>query len=372
METLACRGANCAEPVVVKKYSLCRRHYNRWNVYGDLNITQPREFCKKCGINPPEPPKRGGSFPEYCSKACRVAAAKESPATVERYRKVAHARKQRALARPLVSNECAVCAVGFESARKRLYCSKKCASWAGRHMGQNECKTDGCDRPMRAKGLCSSHYNKKFYPDRHKAMSAVLCAACGAIVARSTSLNKARRPACSSRCRSYLQSGRWPEDGKELIGPVARRAQSVDERLALLGVTGVVAGLGRKIISGTCPYCGTVFVDASRDASNKKFCSPHCTSRFHRRAGGSWITRAERLSIYERDGWVCQLCLDPVDADLHHSDDWAASLDHIVPRSKGGTHDHKNLRMVHRWCNAVLGDGSWVTEDFFAPADAGV
>lgn len=75
------------------------------------------------------------------------------------------------------------------------------------------------------------------------------------------------------------------------------------------------------------------------------------------------VTRAERLGIYERDGWVCQICTDPVDPDLPPNDTWSATLDHITPRSAGGDDSPSNLRLAHRWCNSVRGDLSHYTDD---------
>lgn len=87
-----------------------------------------------------------------------------------------------------------------------------------------------------------------------------------------------------------------------------------------------------------------------------------------RRPGSrAYIPPSVRQAIYERDGWVCQLCLDPVDrADLTGL--WAASLDHIIPFSQGGTDEPENLRLAHRWCNSVRGDERcWTAADLAPP-----
>ena len=68
-------------------------------------------------------------------------------------------------------------------------------------------------------------------------------------------------------------------------------------------------------------------------------------------SGAGFIDAAGRQAIYERDGWVCQLCGGPIDFGASaHAD--RASLDHIVPQSRGGSHDPSNLRMAHVGCNA--------------------
>ena len=71
--------------------------------------------------------------------------------------------------------------------------------------------------------------------------------------------------------------------------------------------------------------------------------------------GSAWIDPIVRQALYERDGWACSICGVPVDRDAHWNDDMAPSLDHIKPRSLGGTHDAENLRTAHRICNSVRG-----------------
>lgn len=67
------------------------------------------------------------------------------------------------------------------------------------------------------------------------------------------------------------------------------------------------------------------------------------------------ITKTMRQEIYERDGFVCQLCDGPVDLTLPWTDRWSATLDHIVPYSLGGPDDPENLRLAHRSCNSRRG-----------------
>jgi hypothetical protein len=58
------------------------------------------------------------------------------------------------------------------------------------------------------------------------------------------------------------------------------------------------------------------------------------------------------LEIFERDGWVCQLCKDPVDRSLAYPNPRSASLDHVLPIAKGGGHTRENAQLAHLGCNA--------------------
>ena len=72
-------------------------------------------------------------------------------------------------------------------------------------------------------------------------------------------------------------------------------------------------------------------------------------------SGTEFVDAPTRRAIYERDRWTCQLCLEPIDAGAtEHAD--RASLAHIIPQSRGGSHEPSNLRMAHVGCNASRRD----------------
>lgn len=100
---------------------------------------------------------------------------------------------------------------------------------------------------------------------------------------------------------------------------------------------------------GTCSKCGAAML--------KLLDAPLCSlCRGNRPGYNIKVTRAQRLAIYERDDWTCAICREAVDPDAPANTTWDATLDHIVPRSLGGSDDPVNLRLAHRWCNAVRGD----------------
>jgi 5-methylcytosine-specific restriction endonuclease McrA len=54
--------------------------------------------------------------------------------------------------------------------------------------------------------------------------------------------------------------------------------------------------------------------------------------------------------LLQRDGWQCGICHKRI---RRRKD---ASLDHIVPLARGGTHDLANVQVTHLFCNYSKGD----------------
>jgi 5-methylcytosine-specific restriction endonuclease McrA len=67
------------------------------------------------------------------------------------------------------------------------------------------------------------------------------------------------------------------------------------------------------------------------------------------RAKDNWIEDVDRQIVLERDEGICHICSDPVDPNEWH-------LDHVVPLSKGGTHEYANVAVSHPFCNESKGD----------------
>lgn len=94
-------------------------------------------------------------------------------------------------------------------------------------------------------------------------------------------------------------------------------------------------------------------VRAYAERNPDKMRAIHRAGRLRRR--GASVTRDYLDSeIYERDGWVCQLCDRPIDSSLcrrHHP--WGANIDHIIPTSKPffGPDERSNVWASHRDCN---------------------
>ena len=122
----------------------------------------------------------------------------------------------------------------------------------------------------------------------------------------------------------------------------------------------------RAFVEGPCSVCGERFMGLAAMGST---CSVWCqkAKKAERATAKAWeVSPRIRLLVFERDGWVCQLCHEPLDRGADPLSDWYPSLDHIVPRSKGGGHDPENLRATHRWCNAIRGAEDYHADLFVA------
>lgn len=122
-----------------------------------------------------------------------------------------------------------------------------------------------------------------------------------------------------------------------------------------------------KTISA-CETCGRTMVIAGKGM--RRYCTDDCrrASKTHRerkrrdkdnramRKRGAFVEQVQRTKVYERDGWVCQLCRKPVRRDKVVPHPLAPTLDHIVPLAGGGAHAYANVQLAHFMCNSAKSD----------------
>lgn len=120
------------------------------------------------------------------------------------------------------------------------------------------------------------------------------------------------------------------------------------------------AGAKTDLYRKSCDGCGDEFVTRFESST---WCSRGCSKAGHRFP----VSPKRRMKLYVRDGWRCQICSDLVDLDDFRfvvgrdgGEHFVAgplypSLDHIVPKSKGGGHESSNLRTAHCKCNSERG-----------------
>lgn len=63
----------------------------------------------------------------------------------------------------------------------------------------------------------------------------------------------------------------------------------------------------------------------------------------------------DSLTLFELFNWTCGICFNPIDKRLRVPNWKAATIDHIVPLCKGGTHTWDNVMPAHYICNQNKG-----------------
>lgn len=125
-------------------------------------------------------------------------------------------------------------------------------------------------------------------------------------------------------------------------------------------ISRVVWGSGVVECTDKCLFCGRP-INTRRES--KKFCSRTCRSRANpgddrkrcRRYGVYYDPDVKREQVFERDGYICQICGIKCDInDLGWGSNGAThpTIDHIIPLSKGGTHTWDNVQCACGLCNS--------------------
>lgn len=202
--------------------------------------------------------------------------------------------------------------------------------------GTRTCSIEGCGRPFLAREMCSTHYSrwrKQGGQPRPKAFISRTerrCSKCEAV----------KHPS------EFYSSGGWCAECHRAHS----RRNYVPTRLPLPACY--------------CVECGEKFRPFRRTDIT---CTRNCADQRARRFGRleSNLTRAMRRLVqvevvssevvFDRDDWICQICHEDIPRDSSWPDALSASLDHILPLSRGGEHSYVNCQASHLGCNRSKG-----------------
>lgn len=140
-------------------------------------------------------------------------------------------------------------------------------------------------------------------------MSGRSCARCGVDISH----RDKRSRHCSPRCRDRDYEG-------AAVGTI-RRCENCSAEFAPT--------------KGTQRFCSKSCRDRADVIRNRSAYNQRNAERRARERGARIGDRFTREDVFDRDGYICQLCLTPIDWDLVGRNPGAASLDHIVPLNKG-------------------------------------
>jgi 5-methylcytosine-specific restriction endonuclease McrA len=91
-----------------------------------------------------------------------------------------------------------------------------------------------------------------------------------------------------------------------------------------------------------------------RNRAWKKANRASCTDRQNKRNAALYTVTVEDVSLadlFKRDHGRCQLCGHKLSMDTKRPDPRTPTRDHIIPLSKGGTHERTNMQLACDVCN---------------------
>ena len=120
----------------------------------------------------------------------------------------------------------------------------------------------------------------------------------------------------------------------------------VSEIMASLEAKGVIVKIGEPTRSGTAyKICMPEQIEACREKMRQAQSSSNQSSVDVDERIDYYNVRENRISIYERDGYTCYKCGKLLTR-------WDATLDHILPVSRGGKNTKDNLITCCLLCNS--------------------
>lgn len=229
-------------------------------------------------------------------------------------------------------------------------------------MADRICSQNGCERKVLGRGLCPSHYSAWH---RAQLKYTITCATCG----KEAQVARRRTKHCSHQCGidavnaniAGISVDEWRSRPKELRRPRRWRRKQAKIDKAARGSRGRTIWVARK-----CKMCGQSFTVPS--SYPDRCCSTTCTklnkdevlfrkkARRRARKRNAYIEAVDRLEVFKRDGWRCYICgKKTVDRKQWHKR--KATVDHVIPLAKGGTHEMANCRTACWMCNSSKSDG---------------
>ncbi len=252
---------------------------------------------------------------KFCSARCRYR---------ERERKRAATVLPRAeylamLAESTAQNRSFECAQCGQVSRRKLSGTNKASGYANKYCSLG-CRDAAYRDAAMSKRLAASPYSPCF---------ARYCVCCAAPF-----VTRTQRRTCGAACAARAAG--------QAAHRTAARTVACDECAALFCP---LYGATHATLCGLC-------AEARRRAHKRV----HRLARKARQRGVT-VEPVNAIRVFERDGWLCQLCgiSTPRSKRGTYVDD-APELDHIVALARGGEHSYRNTQCACRRCNALKSD----------------
>lgn len=204
------------------------------------------------------------------------------------------------------------------------------------------------------------------------------CVMCDAPTFGGKSQRGPRSEYCSAECKNAARTAR--ARASVAVSTCAGCPKAARPKSKFCSVDCRLAHQVRQRPARACEWepCGSLFVPLGRHGSSSRFCCKSHKSKFikrlqwpdgpdglrnHRkmtnRRGRMLATEYEVIdprAVFERDDWRCYLCSVAVSKDVPQYSATFATLDHVIPLSKGGAHTYANIKTACFPCNTRKGN----------------
>lgn len=304
--------------------------------------------CAVCKSTFDHTTKNRGRYPRFCSDRCRDAK-RARPLSV---------RRASAGTRTFHNLTCVQCGQDFRALNpKRKCCGQNCG------------------------GKWSKARQNEWRAQRAEQRNTRPCQCCGVIFRRQRASDPGKF--CSRRCavnakRKHASPKEAKRAGKQRERDRRRAAKGLDRpgTCARCEATFVRKSEGHKFCSPACAQavqihdprqCKACEAEFTPTHGGAEYCSQACARRAERVKYGTCHRRraryhgvpyepVNRLKVFERDGWRCQVCGKATPRKWQGTTrDSAPELDHRIPMAMGGAHSYENCQLACRMCNATKG-----------------
>lgn len=304
---------------LLRKNGFCEGHSGRYENYGS-----PHRPCGRCGKDLPLSAKPSQKICESC-RVCKV------PGCENRYSRNGYCsgHYSRSYINGSPYRTCPTCQgevpLGIERyGHAYKFCSEGCVT--------TSCAAPGCDSDSTAKGYCPKHYwrihrNGSIFRE---------CKGCGGKLPDSVISSTQY---CDDSCRPRCLAPECIDPATDATGWCARHTQLISRYGEL------------RSLDFTCIKCGK-FVERSYADRHQMGNRTRCDDCTNHRRDHDWYRREVLSGMVPA---ICGICGEGINLSLKFPDLRSLTIDHIVPSSKGGSSERRNLQPAHNGCNLSKG-----------------